>query len=116
MKRVHRLKTYIWVQVQQRHCEQNNLPFYILKKGNLDAGAVIIKINILDGRCKVFSQITRPNGDPGWQTWSIDGAPVLESEADSYITKQKQFDPDIWVIEIEDLKGLFKVLTGFDRI
>jgi hypothetical protein len=35
--------------------------------------------------------------------------PVLESEADTYIAKQKQIDPDIWVIEVEDMKGLFKL-------
>ena len=107
--RAHRLKTYIWVQIQQRYCERNNLPIYILEKGDIDAGVVIIKINLLDGRCKVFSQIVRPNGEPAWQTWSTNGVPVLESEADTYIAKQKQIDPDIWVIEVEDMKGLFKL-------
>ena len=107
--RAPRLKTYIWVQIQQRYCKRNNLPIYILEKGDLDAGVVIIKINLLDGRCKVFSQIVRPNGKPAWQTWSTNGVPVLESEADTYIAKQKQIDPDIWVIEVEDMKGLFKL-------
>jgi GMP synthase (glutamine-hydrolysing) len=105
----HRLKTYIWVQSQQRYCERNNLPIYILKKGHLDAGVVIIKINLLDGRCKIFSQITKPNGEAAWQSWSDNGVPVLEAQADSYIAKQKQIDPDIWIIEIEDVKGLFKL-------
>ena len=39
------------------------LKFKFLKK-------MTIKINLLDGRCKVFSQIVKPNGEPAWQTWS----------------------------------------------
>ena len=71
--------------IQQRYCERNNLPIYILEKGDPDAGVVIIKINLLDGTCKVFSQIVRPNGEPAWQSWSANGVPVLESNADAYI-------------------------------
>ena len=107
--RAHRLKTYIWVQAQQRYCKRHNLPIYILNKGDRDAGVVIIKINLLNGRCKVLSQIIKPNGEPAWQAWSSDGSPVLETDGDKYISRQKQIDPDIWVIEIEDLKGIFKL-------
>ncbi len=31
--------------------------------------------------------------------------PVSESEADAFIQKQGQFDPDLWVIEVESPDG-----------
>ena len=111
--RAHRLKTYIWVQTQQRLCDQNALPFYILQKGDQDAGAVIIKINGLNGGCKVFSQIIKPNGEPAWQSWSTNGEEAPESEADTYIANQIKIDPDIWVIEINDQRGLYKLDGNF---
>ena len=107
--RTRRLKTFIWVQAQQRYCERNNLPIYILKKGELNVGAVILKISILDGRCRVFTQISSVDGKTAWQSWSPDNKPVLESKADKYIAKQMATDPDIWVIEIEDSGGHFKL-------
>jgi len=109
MMRAHRLKTYIWVQTQQRLCDQKGLPFYVLRKGNQDAGAVIVKINGLKGLCKVFSQAIKPNGEPAWQSWSINGEQALEAEADTYIENQIKIDPDIWVIEINDQKDVYKL-------
>ena len=109
MMRAHRLKTYIWVQTQQRLCDQIGLPFYILQKGNQDAGAVIIKIIGLNGGCTVFSQIIKPNGEPAWQSWLTNGEKALESKVDTYIQNQIQIDPDVWVIEINDQRGIYKL-------
>ena len=106
--RANRLKTYLWVQIQQHFCERNSLPFYVLQKGDINAGAVIMKINIMDGRCRVFTQITTSKGEAAWQSWSANKEPVLEKEADAYISKQIKVDPDLWVIEIEDARGLFE--------
>jgi hypothetical protein len=38
--------------------------------------------------------------------WTLAFAtPPMESEADAYLVRQLKFDPDIWVIEVEDARG-----------
>ena len=107
-----RLKTYIWVQTQQWRCTQLNLPIYVPHKGEESAGAVILKIVLLDGRCRVFSQIRKADGTPAWQSRSKDMTPLEERKADDYIALRLKSDPDLWVLEIEDPKGLYELDGG----
>jgi len=104
-----RLKTRLWVQLQQQQCKRLNLPLYVLHKGEESAGSVILKINLMDGRCKLYTQVTDMDGDAAWQARSADGAPVPEEDAAAYIARQRDFDPDLWGIEIEDPKGNFEL-------
>lgn len=107
--RAHRLKTYLWVQIQQWQCKRHNLALYVTSKGDPNAGAVILKLNLMDGRCRVYTQIRDAEGRSAWQSRSADAEPIVEADADGYIAKQLDFDPDLWVIEIEDPMSLFEL-------
>ena len=104
-----RLKTYIWVQIQQLRCTQLNLPIYVLHKGDESGGAAIIKIVLLNGLCRVFSQMRRADGAPAWQSRSEGNKPLEEEEANNYIARRLKSDPDLWVLEIEDPSGLYEL-------
>lgn len=106
---INRLKTHIWIQAQLLFCQKQNLPVYILHKGDPDAGAVIVKINIMDGRCRVYTPINNLTGGLAWQSISQNEKPIIESEADQYIAKQIEFDPDLWVMEVDDSRGQFEL-------
>ena len=87
-----------------RRCGVQNVPAMVTSKGHDSAGGVFVKVNHLDGNAEVFSQARRGDGTPVWMCATGD-APVVEREADEYIARQKKFDPDIWVVEIEDKQG-----------
>jgi hypothetical protein len=35
--------------------------------------------------------------------------PVAEAEADAYVARQGEFDPDIWVLEVQDPQGAYEI-------
>ncbi len=78
-----------------------------MRKGADDAGAVFLKVNRLDGRCEVLSPAQRMGAsgevERGWARPL--GDPVPESDANTYFERQIRFDPDIWIVEIEDREG-----------
>jgi len=101
------LKSGIWVQAQLRLCDQRCIPFVIVKKGDPDAGAVLLKIVIAREDCRVYSRAYTLDGERGWFC-GTGAVAVSEDVADAYIEKQLNYDRDIWVIEIEDPRSLYK--------
>ncbi len=107
-----RLRTDIWVRAQLRLCDVNSIPAVIIRKGDPDAGSVLLKLNRLEGGCEVLSRVQEADGTLGWMRATGD-SPVAEGEADEYIRRRVDFDPDIWVVEIEDPKRRY-ALDGMD--
>ena len=56
----------------------------------------------MDGRASVFHRTLGPEFERIWAPLAED-AP--EAEADGVIARQRSFDPDLWVVEIEDRRG-----------
>ena len=103
-----RLKAEIFVRAQLRLCDQAMLPAVVRRKGDPDAGTVLIKLDRLDGNCVVFSQVRTIEGEMAWMLATGDD-PIPNIDGEAYITKQLKFDPDIWVLEIEDPAERYKV-------
>ena len=78
----------------------------VARSGDADAGAIILKINHFRDGCEVYTPVTAPDGSPAWMRALPDGA-SSEADADRYISRQIQYDSDIWVVEVEDPKGQF---------
>jgi len=71
-------------------------------RGADDVGAILLKLNGRDAGCAVLSQTRRPVGTLVWMR-ATGVAPVPEPESDAYIARQRGRDPDLWVIEIDNL-------------
>ncbi len=78
----------------------------VVRKGDVEAGALFLKINHFAAGCEVFSGIAGPDGGPAW--FRATGAqPVPEKEADAYLARQVSYDSDLWIVEIEDPRNVF---------
>ena len=97
-----RLTTDLWVSAYRKRLELAGIPAFITAKGDATAGAVLIKLATLDGNAQAFHRtFDLMSGDRVWDTLA-DGP---EANVDASIAKQRSFDPDLWVIEIEDRQG-----------
>jgi hypothetical protein len=98
-----RLKAGIFVRALIRRAEVAGAQAYVARKGAEDAGAVFIKIARLDGTCLVLDQARRGEGELVWVKPLGDSAD--EDRARAFFEKQIRFDPDLWIVEIEDREG-----------
>jgi len=98
-----RLKAGIFVRALIRRAEVAGAAAYVVRKGAEEAGAVLLKIARLDGTSLVLSQARRGEGELVWVKPLGDAAD--DEKARSYFDRQIKFDPDLWIVEIEDRQG-----------
>jgi hypothetical protein len=102
------LNTGLWVHAQVRLCDRAFIPATIVRHGDDDAGTVLVKVNRFEEGVTVYAAATTIEGEPAWSR-GTGPKPVSEADADAYIARQVQYDPDVWVLEIEDRKGQYKL-------
>ena len=97
-----RLTAEIWVAAYLARLRQIAVPAFVVQKGDATAGAVLIKLNTLDGRaCCYQRSFDLMTGERRWVVL----AEGVEAEIDVTVRRQCGFDPDLWVIEVEDKQG-----------
>lgn len=102
-----RLRSGIWVQAQLRLCDRATMPFVVERRGDPDAGAILIKLDRGGGNFLVLARGYDKNGQRLWVRATGD-APVSEVDADAYVKRQAEFDPDIWILAIEDTQSRYQ--------
>lgn len=97
-----RLTSDFWVQAYLTRLRLADIPAFVTARGDATAGAVLVKLNTLDGQARLwqrsFDLMT------GARQWVV-LAEGDEAGVDASIAKQRSFDPDLWVIEVEDRAG-----------
>lgn len=99
-----RLKTEIWVSALLKRCFAGGAFAAVVRRGDNTSGTVLIKVNQLNGSTCVLTLARQVSGAGIWMRGTGPEA-VDEPVADAYINRSVSFDPDLWVIEIEDRDG-----------
>ena len=97
-----RLATGIWVSAYLMRLSQAGIHAHVVRKGDPTAGAVVVKVALMNGRASFFTRCYGPDGKIAWQARIEDAG---EAEVDAALTRQRGYDPDLWVIEVEDPRG-----------
>jgi len=97
------LSSDIWVAALIRRAEIAGANAVVVKRGDDRAGTVIVKAYDTSTRqARLYTEAFGPDGE---RLWIQPVRSEFESELDAYIERQRRFDPDLWVVEIEDRQG-----------
>ncbi len=96
-----RLRAGLWVAAYLARLRHEAIPAFVVARGDEGAGAVLVKSATLDGKATLFQRSYDASGDRVWMTL----ASGTDAEVDDAIARQRRFDPDLWVIEVEDRQG-----------
>ncbi len=96
-----RLTAEFWVRAYLARLRLAGIPAFVVRHGNDEAGAVLVKLNTLAGKAQAFTRNFGADGARVWSLLSDDVEPVV----DAAIARQRRHDPDLWVIEVEDRQG-----------
>lgn len=97
-----KLTADFWVKAYLTRLRLADIPAFVVARGDATAGAVLIKQSTLDGQARAFQRsFNLMSGERAWVVL----AEGDEAGVDAAIGRQRSFDPDLWVIEVEDRAG-----------
>lgn len=94
-----------------RRCNVEGVFAAVRRRGAEEAGAIFIKINRLDGTGLLYGpapQTAFDEAQPADRMFTaIAGAvaPATDVDIEARLGREIRFDPDLWIIEIEDRAG-----------
>lgn len=106
-----RLKTEFWIKAYLRRVRSLGAFAAVLHHGDDDNGIIYVKLNRLDGSATLFGpappSLDRDADGDDERRFVRDHKPrtLIESEVDALVNRHRDFDPDIWVVEIESRDG-----------
>jgi hypothetical protein len=99
------LKTEFWASALIRRASDVGAFAGVVRRGDSDAGAVLVKVATLDGRARLYAPARDGAGERVWLDLSAGALGDVEADVDAHIRKRALTDPDLWVVEIEDKRG-----------
>ena len=97
-----RLTARFWVDAYLARLRFVDVPAFVVAHGDDTGGAVLVKLNTLDGCAVLFQRSFDLMTDTRVWTQLASGPEVV---VDAAVARQRGFDPDLWVIEVEDRQG-----------
>ena len=104
-----RLRADIFVSAYLRRCAVEDVSAVLRRRGAAEAGAIFVKIDRLDGLAALYGPApqteTAVRGvDRLWTRMHKDEW-IATPDVEERLAKEIRFDPDLWIIEVDDRKG-----------
>jgi hypothetical protein len=101
---VARLTARFWVDAYLARLRVFDIPAFVVAHGDDTGGAVLVKLATLDGNAVLFQRsFDLMSGERVW----VELSKGAERDVDAAVAKQRSFDRDVWVIEVEDRAGRY---------
>lgn len=101
-----RLKTKIVIDAELRRSNGMGCSAVVLHKGDDERGLILIKQYVYNQGARLYAQTRDLDDNLIWHQ-PLGQDFMDEQKADQYITRQRNFDEDLWVIEVDDPKGAY---------
>lgn len=99
---MNRLTSSFWVQAYIKKLNLLGVPALVVSHGDDTAGAIIVKVNKLNGDAVLFERSF--SLDKNLNQWSKFESGD-EKELDELLSRQLSRDRDLWIVEIESREG-----------
>ena len=106
-----RLRSDIWVAAYLRRRNAGGSVAVLRRRGAAEAGAIIVKIDRLDGRAALYGPAPQslatdlPPGVDRLFTRMHDPEWIDPVDAEARLAREIRFDSDLWIVEVEDRDG-----------
>jgi len=105
-----RLKSGIWVSAYLRRCAVEGAYAVVRRRGAEEAGAIFVKIDRLDGTSDLFGPAPQSEFEEAHPVARafvacLKAQPAPDADVEAYLARQIRFDPDLWIVEVEDRAG-----------
>lgn len=95
-----RLRSELVARALLRQCGQDGRSAMMLRRGDADAGGILVVLLGRDGTAVLLSQTRTAEGEPAWLKASGEH-PLTPEDTQMFLDRQIRYDPDLWVLEVE---------------
>ncbi len=99
-----RLRSDFWVAAHLRRCAVEGVDAVLRRRGSPEAGAIFVKVDLRDGTASLYGPAPQALVEEGRGERLF--APLLtrapDGEVEERMRREVRFDPDLWLLEIED--------------
>jgi hypothetical protein len=103
-----RIRSDFFVQAYVRRRNSENAFAVVRRRGAAEAGAIFVMIDRRNGQADLYGPAPQSlvDGDPATRRFQkISAEQATPVEAEARLQREMRFDPDVWIIDVEDTAG-----------
>ncbi|MBM6592407.1 DUF1491 family protein [Microvirga pudoricolor] len=101
-----RLRSDFWVSAYLRRCGVEGVEAALRRRGAAEAGAIFVKVDRLDGTASLYGPAPQSLvDDSGERRFTPVLQDVMPLDVEDKVRRETSFDPDLWLVEVDDRQG-----------